>query len=284
MLISFYAYEGNVGCTAAATNVGILLCRDFAKRTLIVNWNFELGMKTHLSEICQTPDSSLFRIISDYKAMLEGDTPLTQAMLNQITGQVNSTSIEKLSYLPALTEDEGKRIRHALFDWTDFYENYSGGLLTECLKSHWEKDYDVVLIISEHGLSPGAAICTMQLPDSIVILMEMGQIESSAHIIERITRLEKRKSRRALVILPVLSKVDNSEMALRERVFQEMEERFSRFLPPQMDPARYFKTARIPSMPYYAYSHEIAVMKDEHGSLARSYMDVTENLVRFIDT
>jgi hypothetical protein len=279
MIITFYSYDGNVGCTATATNVGILLSRKFAKKTLIVNWNFELGTTTPLTEICPVPEFSLLRIASDYKTMLDGYTPLTQQMLNHLTTQVNPTSVEELFYLPALSQEEATKIRHALFDWPAFYESYDGGLLIEFLKNYWKAEYDAVLIISERGFSPAAAICTMQLPDAIVILMEIGYIDSSAHITGRIVQREKDNSRRTIWILPMLSKVDNSEIQLCINTLKEMRNRFSKYLPPQLDPAEYFETAVIPNVPYYAQSQGIAVIEERSPGLVQSYMELTKKIV-----
>jgi len=275
----------------AAVNVGILLCRHFSKKTLIVDWNLASPRSMiYLNRLCSSPTASLNDLFFEYMKLIDGDGPITSNRLAQCLGRVNSTSVTALDYLPASLENYVTE-NYVTIDWTDFYKSYQGGRLVEYLRVQWEKAYNATLIISEQGLSDASSICTIQLPDVILVMMDMsrGGIQLSSDVIRRILMPGKKMDGREVKILPVLSKLESRvEYSLMDEALEMMREVFSKYLPPGIDSTNYFDQMRIPFIPYYNYSHEIPALSDEGladpESLLWNYINITKLLVKFIES
>ena len=51
-----------------------------------------------------------------------------------------------------------------------FYEEKKGGRILETLRSQWKDAYDFVLIDSRTGITDLGGVCTIQMPDILVLL------------------------------------------------------------------------------------------------------------------
>jgi len=72
----------------------------------------------------------------------------------------------------------------ACFSWSDFLDRYAGGGLIDSLRNWSASLYDLVLIDSRTGLADVAGICTMQLPDAVVLAFVLNRqnIEGAARV------------------------------------------------------------------------------------------------------
>lgn len=113
----------------------------------------------------------------------------------------------------------------ASFSWSDFLDQYAGGGLIDALRNWSSKNYDLILIDSRTGLADVAGICTMQLPDAVVLAFVLNRqnIEGAARVAWAIRQARKDDVR----IWPVPMRVsregtaeeaDASARALREFV------------------------------------------------------------------
>lgn len=113
----------------------------------------------------------------------------------------------------------------ASFSWSDFLDQYAGGGLIDALRNWSSKTYDLILIDSRTGLADVAGICTMQLPDAVVLAFVLNRqnIEGAARVAWAIRQARKDDIR----IWPVPMRVsregtaeeaDASARALREFV------------------------------------------------------------------
>src|SRR5262249_43654900 len=59
-------------------------------------------------------------------------------------------------------------VRVNSFDWKSFYEDFGGGGFFEYFKEK-VRSYDYVLIDSRTGVSDTSGICTVQMPDKVVV-------------------------------------------------------------------------------------------------------------------
>ncbi len=291
MIVSLYSNKENIGCTMAAVNMGILLSNHFSKKTLIVNWNFAASkLANNLSSICKSPSKSLIDVLSYYKNLIDSDKPILLEHLVQCRNYANLTSINNLYYLPASIKNDTVFDKSVSFDWIEFYEVYQGGFLIDHLKSQWEKDYEVVLIVSERGASDAAAICTIQLPDVIIMMVDMNMngIWASLQLIQRFISSRKEMGVRELKFLPVLSKIDDTNRNIQEQILMTMKEQFSKYLPMEIDSNKYFNEVGLQYVPYYSYDHKaIPVLYDpqtRRASLFRDYMTITQYLVDIIES
>ena len=52
----------------------------------------------------------------------------------------------------------------------DFYEEKNGGYIIEELRNEWRSEFDFVLVDSRTGVTDIGGICTIQLPDILVLV------------------------------------------------------------------------------------------------------------------
>ena len=57
------------------------------------------------------------------------------------------------------------------FDVQDFYLKKGGGYFIETLRTEWKSLYDFVLIDSRTGITDIGGICTIQLPDILILFL-----------------------------------------------------------------------------------------------------------------
>jgi MinD-like ATPase involved in chromosome partitioning or flagellar assembly len=275
MLVTFCSYKPEVGCTMAAVNIGILLCQDFAKRVLIVDFNFAAPrLAGAVQEISEPPQSSLFDFFVTYQKAIDGDLPITGDSSFLTPPGVNATSVDGFDYLPASKQRSVLKGLVA-FDWNVFYRDYYGGALIEEIKNHWVHAYDYVFVTSGKGFTDSASICTVQLADVIVLMMDASpdSFEGSLELARRVNAGRIKRDRKTVTILPVRTRVNMAERELYIRNRERIENAFSEYLPRQFDVAKYFDEVQIPESPYFAATNDIAVLKEKRHalSISRSY-------------
>jgi tetratricopeptide (TPR) repeat protein len=72
----------------------------------------------------------------------------------------------------------------ASFSWADFLDRYTGGGMLDALRTWASSNYDLVLIDSRTGLADVAGICTVQLPDAVILafVLNRANIEGVARV------------------------------------------------------------------------------------------------------
>ena len=55
------------------------------------------------------------------------------------------------------------------FNWQKFYTDQSGGAFFDAVRDKARNDFDYVLIDSRTGVSDTSGICTIQMPDAVVV-------------------------------------------------------------------------------------------------------------------
>lgn len=265
MIATVYSYKPDVGCTMAAVNIAIALSQESAKRVLLVDWNFaEPKVLLWLKELSESPAGSFIDLLSQYKALIDGELPITADRLPKKENFVNATSIPGLDYLPASVESGIDYRRLTSFDWVGFYRDYHGGAIVEHLREQWAREYDVAIVVSNKGISDAASVCTMQVADVIVLMIPMStqQLEASDEVARTLCSPELKRNGRPVKILPVLSRVSVVERQHRFEFRERVREAFSKYLPPEIEGSAYFDEVQIPDVPYYGYGHEIALLRE----------------------
>jgi hypothetical protein len=121
----------------------------------------------------------------------------------------------RLDFVPAGRQGPAYGRRVNSFDWHVFYERLGGGAFLETVKQRVCQDYDYVLIDSRTGVSDTAGICTIQMPDSLIVFFtannqSMGGAASVAtSVYQQTARLRPHAT--PLEIVPVFARVDLSE-------------------------------------------------------------------------
>ena len=217
-IISFYSFKGGVGRTMALANVAFLAAKNDL-RVLVMDWDLEAPGLHHYFRGLLEPDK-----MAELRAA-PGVLDLAWAWRNGIDQATDAEQIDEqfkrfrngepfeqlvrsvleedelgesgcLDIIPAggdtVATPESVEYERALaaMSWNELLDRYAGGGLIDALR-HWASaNYDLVLIDSRTGLADVAGICTMQLPDAVVLsfVLNRQNIEGVARVASAIRR------------------------------------------------------------------------------------------------
>ncbi len=191
-VVTFYSYKGGVGRSMALANVAFRLADVHALEVVIVDWDLEAP---GLQEFFALPREKVenARGVLDYlEAWREGakrrapSPPDARSWLIRVDEPPRAPRHGSLSLLIAGRPDEHYDARLASLDWKGFYANAAGALAVETLRRQLVEIADVVLIDSRTGLTDAGGICTVQLPDAVVLMTAPNR--QSLEGIDRIAR------------------------------------------------------------------------------------------------
>lgn len=193
-IVTFYSYNGGSGKSMALANVATLLTR-WGYRTLMIDWDLEApGGISHFFEGSITSEKvpaaeGMLDLL--YSANELTANKRSQPINHQENGGVDTSNgvrqwqelVLRLDLklgdapegeLELLTAGRGTPEyfnKLHTFDVRDFYAG-GGATYVERLRSEWKAKYDFVLIDCRSGITPLGSVCTIQLPDILVLLLQ----------------------------------------------------------------------------------------------------------------
>lgn len=176
-VITFYSFKGGVGRSMALANVAVLLARA-NKSVLCVDWDLEApGLDRYFRAVPRSSPNSIPLLSEPAKrggllAVLNASTPDDLARWQDYVCTRTGADGTKLDFIGSGDDDEDYSTKLGAFSWTEFFSQRSGGDVIEALRKAWKKDYDYVLIDSRTGLTDSSGVCTIQMPDLIVMLSQ----------------------------------------------------------------------------------------------------------------
>ncbi|MFY9608645.1 MAG: hypothetical protein WAU45_08545 [Blastocatellia bacterium] len=335
-IITFYSYKGGTGRTMALANVGCVLAQRQAETrgrgVLMIDWDLEApGLHRYFHNKLKRsgsvlPDSE--DAIDDAPGLIDMFMSLDEATRNVDTSSIQSketdgealltsekfarnaldkvqperyalhTNIEGLHLIKSgrlNKKDPEQYSRHVnTFQWETLYRR--SPMLIRTLAERLAARYQYVLIDSRTGITDISGICTMLLPEKLVVVFTPNQqsIKGGLELIRRATEYRKEShDLRPLTVFPLVSRVENSEKELKEiwRLgnsdipgYQSSFEKLFNQIYKRADVKleNYFDEMLVPHVPYYAYGEEIAVLTErtsEVSSLKRRYDSFAKRLV-----
>src|ERR1700752_81700 len=167
-----------------------------------------------------------------------------------------------LDLIPAGRQGPSYSTRVNSFNWQNFYDKLGGGVLLEMAKERMRAEYDYILIDSRTGVSDTSGVCTVQMPDILVVCLTFNNqsIEGAAAGAESV-----HAQRPNLRIFPVPTRVEKFEKDRLELAPETTRRRFDQFLDYMKDEekTRYWGRIEIFYEPYYAYEEVLAVFGDK---------------------
>jgi cellulose biosynthesis protein BcsQ len=322
-IITFYSYKGGTGRTMALANVGCILAEKYVtdKGVLAVDWDLEapglhrflpgnrplqysnasnedLGLDEHPGLIdlflrldALTPPSEP---TDQAETEERAETTLARLSLDEF---VFDTGVLNLSLLQAGRNDDGKYSERVnTFNWEGLFKR--SPLLFRMLAEELTRRYRYVLIDSRTGLTDISGICTMIMPQKLVVVFTPNQQSLSGirNLMKRATDYRsKSDDLRPLIIFPLPSRIEATRDDLRsdwrlgnrskgipgyEPVFADMFQ--SIYGLSECDLKEYFDEVQVQQSPDYAYGEQIAVQVEQASdrfSLAKSYEVFTNYLI-----
>lgn len=275
-VFTFYSYKGGVGRSMALANTAVLLAQ-WGYKTLIIDWDLEAPglenyFKPYLDISTTTAKPGLIEILSTAGAdtgkvswqncVVPVKIPGLNAPLDIITSGIRN-------------EKYYEKVRG--FDIKYFYTNQKGGNIIEQLRDEWKDNYDCILLDSRTGVTDSGGICTIQLPDILVLLftpteygfngiLDVARKATAAHQVLPYDRL-------GLLCLPVPARVDKkAEFAKASEWLKKFElglaPLYNQWLPLQdehgkkIDRYNFLERTYIPQVPFYSFGENLPVLEE----------------------
>jgi cellulose biosynthesis protein BcsQ len=279
-IITFYSYKGGTGRTMALANTAWILAAN-GYRVLTVDWDLEAPGLAHffrpfLDQEALAVTTGVIDLIMDYREEALRDQPREEGWHRELARvRRHALSVNwslfpdggSLDFLSAGLIRSDYAATVAGINWDDFYEDLNGSQFFAAMREDMRRHYDYVLIDSRTGLSDIAEICTVEMPDDLVVCFTLSDqsIEGASTIARTIT---ERYHSRGIRILPVPMRVDDFEKVKADAGRALARQRFDG-LPEAMNEtqlARYWGAVEIPYRPFYAYEEILASFGDQPGS------------------
>jgi FxsC-like protein len=299
-IITFYSYKGGTGRSMALANVAWILA-SAGKRVLVLDWDLEApGLHRYfhpfLPDTELTSSEGLIDFMIDFVAEAvtpsEGTDPDWYIPHANILRYAFSLNWEfpkpgTLDFVPAGRQGPDYAIRVNSFNWQRFYEDLGGGVFLEAAKQSMA-EYDYVLIDSRTGVSDTSGICTIQMPDLLVVCFTLNSqsIDGAAAVADSVQQQRlKENGEPGLQIFPVPMRVERAEKQKLELALEDAREKFEPFLwhIPEQNWEAYWGSIQVFYEPFYAFEEVLATFRDmplQTGSLLSSMEVLTAYLTQ----
>ncbi len=271
----------------ALANVSVILAK-WGYRVLVVDWDLEAPGLGYFFKNYVNPDEYQYMReqagIVDLLIQYLGEN---SSSLDYVAAPFNVESVNNnpIHFISA-GRREGDRSQYLSkvrqLDVSDFYQHKRGGLFIEELRNKWREDYDFVLIDSRTGITDIGGICTIQLPDKLVMLFVANKqnVNGTVDVFRRVkeARYELPFDRQALVSVPIATRFEITEYKLSQEwldlINEAMEPLYSNWLPKKVESKTMLERTRIPYIPYFGFGEKLPVIEqgtDDQLSLGYSY-------------
>lgn len=299
-VVTFYSYKGGTGRSMALANVAWVLASN-GRRVLVIDWDLEApGLHRYFYPFLIDRDLTSSEGVIDFvinferEAMTplgEGETlppdwykPHADIVRYAVSLDWEFPGDGTLDFIPAGRQGDSYSSRVTSFNWQNFYDRLRGGTFLEAAKERMREEYDYILIDSRTGVSDTSGICTVQMPDALVVCFTLNHqsIEGAAAVATSVYE-QRRGAESGVQIFPVPMRVDNNEkekLELRREYAKEHFERFPVHIPHERR-GDYWGEVEVIYVPYYAYEEIISPFGDKRGATV-SLLAAAERLTAYL--
>jgi hypothetical protein len=303
-IITFYSYKGGTGRSMAVANVAWILASQ-GRRVLCIDWDLEApGLHRYFHPFLDDPELASSPGLIDFlvefvtAAAHKEETPPSDgrpwfhdyASPLGYAVPVDGPFPEEgmLDLLPAGRQGVSYASYVTSFDWSRFYDKLGGGIFLEAVKERLREEYDHVLIDSRTGLSDTSGICTVQMPDDLVVCYTLNRQSmqgAAAVAASAYSQRLKPSGEPGLRVWPVPMRVELNEKERLERGRDACRALFQRYLMhlPRDKRERYWGQVEVMYQPYFAFEEQLATVverKHQTNSILSSMEAITAYLTR----
>jgi len=269
VIVTFYSYKGGVGRSFCLANVAVLLSR-WGRRVLCVDWDLEApGLHSYFKPwLARTPQAGLVELVAGVRA--GGELHWRPAVV-----PVKVPGARRLDLLAAGRVDDTYIDRVQQISWTELYDQNDLGNHIERLRRELLDEYDIVLVDSRTGITDIGGICTVQLPDLLVLCFTANQ-QSLGGVLEVAHRAAAARDRlpydrAGLVALPLLARFDAREEydragEWRAKVADGMAELYRRWAPKGVEPLDLVERTTVPYLSVWSFGEEVPAVTERTGN------------------
>jgi len=317
-VITFYSFKGGVGRSMALANVAAIYAQR-GKRVLALDFDFEApGLHRYfLPTGAQsfTPAEPQMGVLNFFDALRtrlsesfrDGQaiddavaSPKLRAMIRELLDDgghlyrvqlrdpdAKPSSLVHIDFVAAARFDATYPELVRIFDWQGFYDDYAE--VFPAIVNELRDRYDVILIDSRTGVTDIGSICTMVLPDKLVLVFTPNEQSLAGALDAGWQAVQGRKAApepRLLPVFPVVSRVEEGEEHQKRAWIDRARRSFERLLGEihgidHVDLETYFNIVRIPHKSFYAYGEQIAATQqsaNEFGSISQAFHRLADAL------
>ncbi len=271
-IVTFYSYKGGVGRSMALCNCAALLA-SWGFRVLCVDWDLEApGLRNYLlnqkSKIGKL--ALLDLILRPASIKRQWRQAVSNTTISVMASDKRKIEVEFDLILSTVNpESIGDQLRK--LNWDDLFLRKNLAQHLEDLRAQWKKHYDFVLLDSRTGISDVGGICTVQLPDILVMLTTASAqgIDGTLEVARRARAARNGLpfDRANVPVVPIPSRIDTRvEYQLQQDWLQRFADSFKDLVAPwlhQSVTARALvEQLRIPYVPYWSYGETLAVTQE----------------------
>ena len=264
-IVTFYSYKGGVGRTFALANIAVLLAKR-GRRVLLMDWDLEAPglhryFKPFIEQVASGPDGLIHLL-----GKAENDPSVSwQSYITRvaISGWEPIHMIASGDQAPDYVE----RVRS--FSWNNFFENHAGGDLLDRWRDEWKANYDFVLVDSRTGITDTGGVCTIYLPDILVLVFSANEqsFERGMQIATGVQKARKDLAvpRPPLAVLPLPGRfdgrdeVDEAQFWLN-RFAEELKPFYDDWLPKGLKPRQILELTKIPYITKFSFGEPLPVI------------------------
>jgi formylglycine-generating enzyme required for sulfatase activity/cellulose biosynthesis protein BcsQ len=280
-IITFYSYKGGTGRSMALANVAWILAHN-GQKVLAIDWDLEApGLHRYfepfLADATLENSTGVIDFVLEFAtAAVSGNAaeassdwfvPYSNLLVHATAVQGDFQGGGSLDFVPAGRQDAAYAARVNSFNWHQFYERVGGGVFLEQVKLRMRSRYDYILIDSRTGVSDTSGVCTVQMPDEVVVCLTLNRQSIFGAATSAVSIFNQRKrpdGSPSVKIWPVPMRIEFAEKERLETAQTLMRARFAGLMPHLTpdDEERYWGTIEVPYHPFYAYEEALAVFGD----------------------
>lgn len=283
-ILTFYSYKGGVGRSMGLANVAALLAK-WRRRVLVVDWDLEApGIEAYFKDCKdlseqrqQTPG-----VIDLIHRLAEGEQVDWHDCLLSVplTDKNGFELAEDLKIISAGKTDGQYMSRVQNTNWAELFSSKFLGLHLETLRNTWKEEFDFILIDSRTGITDIGGVCTIQLPDSLLIWFISNQtsVEGVKDVAENATRSQAELpfARNQLAVVPVPSRDESRTEVEKARAwhlrFAEMfGEFYKEWVPLGTNPLDVINDLRIPYVAFWSFGETLPVAEEDSTGISDAY-------------
>jgi cellulose biosynthesis protein BcsQ len=203
-IITFYFYKGGVGRTFALANIGALLS-TWGYKVLCIDWDLEApGLQFFFQPWMKEQERP--GLVEFIQAHADGKQPQWQDYVTTI--QFDNTKVP-LFLMKAGQQNDSYVQRMQALNWDTLYTQHDLGNFLEQTRDSWKQALDFILIDSRTGITDIGGICTVQMPDLLVLLLTANDqsLYGTLNMVERLRNAHERLplDHSKALIMPVIS-------------------------------------------------------------------------------
>lgn len=272
-IVTFYSYKGGVGRSFLLANIATILAR-WGARVLCVDWDLEApGLDNYFGDQVRPGGRGLVSLI---ETLAQSDAEFDRRALEAYEQPVILHEAKgALFLLRAGTHEDNYFQRVQALDWENLYRSNKLGSRLEQLRNLWKSSFDFVLIDSRTGFTDTGGVCTVQMPDTLVLVFAPNQ-QNVDGIVRAYSRIEEARNdfpydRSRLLTLPVLSRFDQraeSRLAAAwlEKCAQQMSPLLSGWISKGWTAQKYFAKVNIPYFSRFAFGENLTLDEGYNAS------------------